>query len=194
MDKLNLQLFAEETQVEETQEQTETKDGQALEYDIKAILDNPEFIKYMESHADKRVSSAIAKKDKEYQAQLEAERKKASMTQEELQLEKERELSEREQTLKQYELKLSKLDYFKEKGYNIELLDFVGGSDEEEIKSNSDKLIEIVNKAVEKVVQERLKKDAYALPTGQTEGKLSLEDLPSDMGTDEINKIWDKIK
>ncbi|MSU01402.1 DUF4355 domain-containing protein [Tissierella sp. DSM 105185] len=190
MEKLNLQLFAENTEVEETQ--TEETQASEKEFDIQSILNNPEFIKHMESYADKRVTGALTKKEKEYQAQLEAERKKASMTQEELQQEKERELLERENQLKQYELKLSKLDYFKEKGYNIELLDFVGGTDEEEIKSNSDKLIEIVNKAVEKVVQERLKKDAYAPPTTQVEGKLSLADMEN-MSIEEINKIWDKV-
>ena len=122
MNKFDLQLFAEETQEnEETQEQTETKEEQSLDYDIQAILKNPEFIKYMESHADKRVSSALSKKDKEYQAMLEEEKRKANLTAEELQAEKEKELAEKENELKAYELKLSKLDYFKEKGYNIEL-------------------------------------------------------------------------
>ena len=59
--KFNLQLFADEgnedvedTQDEETQE--DNKDEKKI--DIQAILDNPEFVKYMESHADKRVSNA----------------------------------------------------------------------------------------------------------------------------------------
>ncbi|MCK9471782.1 MAG: DUF4355 domain-containing protein [Bacilli bacterium] len=189
MDKNNVNV--EETQIEETQEQTETtenKEGQALEYDIKAILENPEFIKYMESHADKRVSSALSKKEKEYQAKLEEEKRKANMTVEELQTEKEKELAERENTLKQYELKLSKLDYFKEKNYNIELLDFVTGSDEDEIKSNSDKLIEVMNKAVEKVVQERLKTNPYVPPTGGDVEKIDI----SNMSMEEYAKHWQK--
>ena len=44
------------------------------------------------------------------------------MTQEELAKEKEKELAEREGKLKQYELKLAKIDYFKEKGYDINLV------------------------------------------------------------------------
>lgn len=164
MEKLNLQLFAEEVEVEETQdEETQTDEK---EFDIQSILNNPEFKKHMESYADQRVTGALSKKEKEYQDKLAEQEKKANMTVEELQEEKLRELAERENQLKQYELKLSKLDYFKEKGYDIELLDFVGGTDEEEIKSNSDKLIQIVNKAVERVVQDRLKKDAYVPPTG----------------------------
>lgn len=161
--KIDLQLFAEETQKnEETQEQTEN--NETKDFDIQAILENPEFVKYMESHADKRVSSAIAKKDKEYQAMLEEEKRKANLTAEELQAEKEKELAEKENELKAYELKLSKLDYFKEKGYNIELLDFINGNDEEEIKTNSDKLIEVVNSVVEALVQERLKDNSYTPP------------------------------
>lgn len=193
MEKLNLQLFAEEVEVEETQEE-ETQTGEALEFDIKSILGNPEFIKYMESHADKRVSSALSKKDKEYQTQLEAERKKADMTVEELQEEKIRELADRERKIEEYELNLSKLNYFKTKNYDIGLLDFVGGSDEEEIQTNSDKLIEIVNKTVEEVVEERLKGNSYTPPKSENvAGKMSLDDM-GDMSIEEINKIWDKVK
>lgn len=192
MEKLNLQLFAEETEVEETQEE-ETQTGEALEFDIKSILGNPEFIKYMESHADKRVSSALSKKDKEYQDKLAEQEKKANMTVEELQEEKLRELAERENKIAQYELNLSKLDYFKTKNYDIELLDFVGGNDEEEIQVNSDKLIEIVNKAVEKLVEERLKGNAYTPPTTSDSEKLSLDDMEG-LSTEQINKVWDKMK
>lgn len=187
MKKLNLQLFAEEnTEVEETQ--TEETTTSEKEFDIQSILNNPEFIKHMESYADKRVTGALTKKEKEYQAQLEAERKKASMTQEELQAEKERELAERENTLKQYELKLSKLDYFKEKGYNIELLDFVSGLDEEEIKSNSDKLVEAINKTVEKVVQERLKVNPYVPPNSVGIDNIDI----NNMSMEEYAKYWQK--
>lgn len=192
---MNLQLFAEDnTEVEDTQEETkEETQTTDKEFDIKSILDNPEFLKYMESHADKRVSSAIAKKDKEYQAQLETERKKANMTAEELQAEKEKELAERESQLKQYELKLSKLDYFKEKGYDIELLDFINGSDEEEVKTNTDNLINIVNKVVEKQVQERLKGNSYTPPKSDVDSeKLSLDDMDG-MSAEQINKMWDKL-
>lgn len=190
MEKLNLQLFAndEETQTEETQEQTETK-----EFDIQAILNNPEFVKHMESYADKRVTGALSKKEKEYQAKLEEEKRKANLSVEELQTEKERELAERETTLKQYELKLSKLDYFKEKGYNIDLLDYVSGNDEEEIKANTDKLVGAINKVVETLVQERLKNSSYTPPKGDDKGKVTMEDL-SNMCVDDINKLWDKVK
>lgn len=199
---MNLQLFAEreeteeveEVEVEETQEtkEEETQATDKKEFDIKAILDNPEFVKYMESHADKRVSTALSKKEKEYQKQLEAQEKKANMTAEELQQEKEKELAERENQLKQYELKLSKLDYFKEKNYDISLLDFVNGNDEEEIQTNSDKLIDVVNKAVEKVVAERLKGNSYEPPKSKTEGKFDVADL-NGMSAEEINKMWEKL-
>lgn len=189
MNKLNLQLFAEEeVEVEETQEEETQTDK---EIDIKALLGNPEFVKYMESHADKRVSSAIAKKDKEYKSQLDEVEKKANMTQEELQADKERELGEREDKLRQYELKLSKLEYFKEKDYDIGLLDFVDGADEESIQANSDKLIEILNKTVEKVVQERLKGKSYEPPTTEADSKMSLDDM-NGMSIEQINKMWKK--
>ncbi len=194
--KMDLQLFAEDKgneDVEGTQDE-DTHEDNKDEFDISKILENPEFVKYMESHADKRVSSALAKKDKEYQAKLEAEKKKANMTAEELQAEKERELAEREQKLQQYELKLAKLDYFKEKNYDIDLLDYVGGNDEGEIKANADKLIEVVDKTVEKVVQERLKQGGYTPPKGENDKtKFNMEDLKG-LSPEEINKMWDKLK
>lgn len=182
MKKIDLQLFADEKAVET--EDTQTEDTQTEEttetnkIDIQKILNNPEFKKYMESHADQRVTTALAKKEKEYQAKLEEEKRKANLSQEELQAEKEKELAEREQQLKEYELKLAKLDYFKEKGYNIELLDFVGGSDEEEIKTNTDKIIEVINSVVEKQVAERLKQGGYTPPKTGDNSKVDLKELP----------------
>lgn len=191
MEKINLQLFAEETEVEETQEE-ETQTNEK-EFDIQSILNNPEFKKHMESYADQRVTGALSKKEKEYQDKLAEQEKKANMTVEELQEEKLRELAERENKIAQYELNLSKLDYFKTKNYDIELLDFVNGNDEAEIQANSDKLISIVNKAVEKVVAERLKGNAYTPPTTSDSEKLSLDDMEG-LSTEQINKMWDKMK
>lgn len=192
-DKMNLQLFAEEEDedTQETEEETQATDEK--EFDITKLLENEDFKKYLNSFADKRVTGALTKKEKEYQAKLAEQEKKANMTAEELQQEKEKELAERENQLKQYELKLSKLDYFKEKDYDISLLDFVQGNDEEEIQANSDKLISIVDKAVEKVVAERLKGNSYEPPKSGTENKFNMEDMEN-MTTEQINKMWDKLK
>ncbi|MGF7057193.1 capsid assembly scaffolding protein Gp46 family protein [Brassicibacter mesophilus] len=191
--KFNLQLFAEEGDEGTQDEETQKQEKDEIEFDIKKILENPDFKKYMDSYADKRVTDAIKKKDKEYKQKLEDEKKKASMTAEELQKEKERELAERENTLKQYELKISKIDYFKEKDYDLDFVDYIVGTNEEEVKEKADKLMEIVNKAVEKKVQERLKKDNYTPPKGGDGKTFTLEQIKS-MSPEEINKNWDAVQ
>ncbi len=53
----------------------------------------------------------------------------------------------------------------------------------------------MVNKAVEKAVQERLKQSGYTPPSGDdTKNKFSIADLDEDMPIEEINKIWDKLE
>ena len=126
------------------------QDTQDTKFDIKEILDNEDFQKYLQSFSDKRVTEAIKTNEKKWKQTLEDEKKKAEMSQEEILAEKEKELFDRE-------LKLEKIQYFKEKEYDLDLLDFVMGEDIDVIKEKSDALITTINKVVEKQVAERLK-------------------------------------
>ncbi|AKL96142.1 hypothetical protein CACET_c26970 [Clostridium aceticum] len=134
---------------EGTQE-VETQSKETQEFDIKSVLENDEFKKFMESYADKRVSEAVKTTKKKLQQEYEEEKKKSEMTQEEILQQKERELYDRE-------LKLEKIQYFKEKNYDLDLLDFVIGGDIDMIQEKADSLITTINKVVEKQVAERLK-------------------------------------
>jgi hypothetical protein len=141
----------EENKEKKNNEGTENLDTQGgKEFDIEGILNHPEFKKYMDSYADKRVSDAIKTNEKKLKTKFEEEKKKSDMTQEELLLQKENELRDRE-------LKLEKIQYFKDKQYDLDLLDFVIGGDIEAIKEKSDLLISNINKVVEKQVNERFK-------------------------------------
>ena len=157
--------------MEETTKTTETTE-QATEtkaFNVEDFLKSDDFRKILDSNADKRVTTAIQKKDAEYKTKLEDADKKSKMTAEELQATRETELAERETKIQAYELKLSKIDLFKTKGYDLDLADHVGGNSIEEIEANVESLNAVINKlvtlGVEKQVAERLK-GAYVPPTG----------------------------
>jgi len=147
--------------VEAVEKVEETK-----EFDINAVLENETFKKYMDSYADKRVSSAITKKDTEYKEKLAEADRKSKMTAEELQTTRETELAEREERIKKLELNASKTDLFKNKGYSLDLTDFVGGNTLEEIGVNAEKINTVIAALVEKQVTERLKTNSYTPPKG----------------------------
>lgn len=130
--------------------------------DIKAILENEDFQKYLQSFSDKRVSEAVRTNEKKLKQKFDEEKKKSEMTQEEL-------LQQKENELKDRELKLEKIQYFKEKQYDLDLLDFVFGEDIEAVKEKADLLVTNINKVVEKQVNERLK-SGY-IPTKSDENK-----------------------
>jgi hypothetical protein len=115
------------------------------DFNIEGILNHPEFKKYMESYADKRVSDSVKTTEKKLKTKFEEEKKKTEMTQEEILQKKENELRDRE-------LKLEKIQYFKDKQYDLDLLDFVFGEDIEAIRENSDMLVANINKVVEQKV------------------------------------------
>lgn len=141
----------EENKEQQNTEGTENLDTQGnKDFNIEGILNHPEFKKYMESYADKRVSDAVKTTEKKLKTKFEEEKKKSEMTQEELLQQKENELRDRE-------LKLEKIQYFKDKQYDLDLLDFVFGEDIEAVRENSDVLIANINKVVEQKVNERLK-------------------------------------
>lgn len=198
--KFNLQLFAEnneddneDTQDQETDEETQDIDndnGNDGKFDIKSILENEEFKNYVQSFSDKRVTDALKKNDKKWKQELKTQEQKAKMTEEELLAEREREINSRE-------IKLKKVEYFNEKDYDLDLIDFINVNEEEEIEDKTEKLMTSINSVVEKrvakEVEKRLKDSSYTPPSGKGEGKYSLDDL-SKMSIEEINKYWDKVK
>ena len=159
-----------ETQIPEEQKQEENK---VVDFNIDDFKENKEFQKYLQQHADQRVTSAIQKKEQEYQSQLESERKKASMTQEEISQQKQKELQEREEQLEKYELKLKKIDYFKENNIDITLVDYVDAQTEDEIKEKSDVLLKLIDNIVETQVKERLKTNGYTPSSDNTKTTLT---------------------
>lgn len=161
-------------------------------FNIEDFKDNDDFQKYLQSFADKRVTSAIQKKEQEYNERLENERKQATMTNEELAEQKKQELEEREKQLQQYELKLKKIDYFKENNLDIGLVDYVSAESEEDIVEKSQNLINIINNLVEKQVKERLKDNGYTPRSNDVEKVLSMEDL-ANMKPEDINKYWGQL-
>lgn len=157
----------ENENVTETVETTENT-TEAKPFNVEDFLKSEDFRKILDSNADKRVSSAVQKKDAEYKMKLEDADKKSKMTAEELQTTRETELAERETKIQAYELKLSKIDLFKSKGYDLDLADHVIGNSIEEIEANVESLNVVINKlvtsGVEKQVAERLK-GGYVPPT-----------------------------
>jgi len=121
-----------------------------LQINLETLLENPELKKQYEQYSEKQIQDEITKVKRELKKQYEDEKKKEKMTQEEL-------LQQKEMELQQKELKLNKIQYFKDKEYDLDLLDFVYGEDINEAEENADKLISIIDKVVEKKVAERLK-------------------------------------
>ena len=62
-------------------------------------------------------------------------------------------------------MQLEKIQYFKEKEYDLDLLDFVIGEDMDEVKEKTDLLITTINKVVDKQVEVRMK-SGYVPPKG----------------------------
>ncbi len=145
--------------------ETQNKETQETDFDINKIIENEDFQNYLQSFSDKRVSEAIKTNEKKWKQKLDEEKKKAEMSQEEILQQKEKELLDRE-------MRLEKIQYFKEKEYDLDLLDFVFGEDMEQIMERSDLLVTVINKVVEKQVKARLK-NGYVPPREDGKNKSS---------------------
>lgn len=183
----------EET-VLETVETTETV-AEPKTFNVEDFLKSDDFRKILDSNADKRVTTAIQKKDAEYKTKLEDADKKSKMTAEELQATRETELAERETKIQAYELKLSKIDLFKTKGYDLDLADHVAGNTIEEIEANVTSLSAVIDKlvtlGVEKQVAERLK-GGYVPPTGTKATTGTTKEDFNKMPYKEKNKLYNE--
>ena len=180
---IKLQLFAEDDEGNDndgnnndaSDNDNDSTDDKDL--DIDKILNHPKFQKILNSHADKRVTDATKKIKKKHEDEL----KRKDMSAEEIIQAKEKELAQRE-------LKLSKIELFKSKSYDLDLLDYVDGSDIEEIEEKSEKIIATINKLVEKQVAERLKGSSYTPPDGKGKGTVDLDN----MSMAEYEAYWNK--
>jgi len=185
--------------MEEATQTTETTEQQAevKAFSVDDFLKSDDFRKILDSNADKRVTTAMQKKDAEYKTKFEDAERKSKMTAEELQATRETELAERETKIQAYELRLSKIDLFKTKEYDPDLVDEVIGNNLEEIEAHALKLSAIIKKGialgVEKQVAERFK-GSYVPPTGaKTTTGVTKENFDK-MGYKEKKALYDDNK
>lgn len=193
MENLNINEQVEqevEVSAAETEVNNEVENNDVDLLDL--IAQNDSYKAQFESVIDRRITKAIQTNTKKHEEEIEKVRRRATMTAEELQSEKERELQQREQEIKNYEMKLAKIEYFKENDIPLDLIDYVVVDNEEDIAAKSQVLVDLINAQVEKAVVERLKQNGYEEPTTENTGKISIEDLKG-LSTEEINKYWDKI-
>ena len=156
-----MEKTVEELEVERIETERVEAEKVQLEYDKK-----------VNSEVDRRLTTAMQKKEAEYKEKLKDEQRKSTLSAEENQKEREVELAEREERIKRLELNASKIDLFKTKGYSLDLTDFVNGNTIEEIDTNVVNLNKVIATIVEKQVVERLKNNSYTPPkSGGTSGE-----------------------
>jgi len=129
-------------------------------------VEEAKFEKKVTSETDKRMTSAMQKKEAEYKEKLAEADRKSKLNEEEKEKEKEKELAEREAKITSYEFEISKTNLSKTKGYDSEIVDNIKGDTLEEIEANTKKMIAYFDGKVEKQVVERLKNNSYTPPKG----------------------------
>lgn len=185
----DLQLFADDaddnggSDVDNQDNQVNDDDDNNI--DIEKLFQNERFKRLFQSELDKRIAQALKTNDKKWKQKLEEEKQKATMTAEELLAQKEKEIRERE-------LKLEKIEYFKNNNIPLDFVDYIHGEDIDEVAENAKTFMKIFNAEVQKAVEARLK-EGYIPPKNKDSNKLTLEDIKK-MTPDEINKNWDVIK
>ncbi|MCI8641151.1 MAG: DUF4355 domain-containing protein [Clostridia bacterium] len=134
--------------------------------------------KELQSYVDRRVSDALKTAKTKWQEDLEAEKTEAEKlakmkSDEKLQYQLQKEKSEKDNALAElnaYKLKEQALNIASEKGLDVSLLSYFDFKTlkAEEINSKIDEISTAFNKAVEKVVNERLKEDTPITKTATT--------------------------
>lgn len=132
-------------------------------FDLNSVLENEEAKKQINAYVAKQTEEAVKQAKKDLLKQYQEEKRKAELSREEL-------LKEKELELKIKELKLEKISYFKEKGYDLDLVDFVIGEDITDVINNTETLMSFIDKQVEIKVNERLKQ-GYIPPKDQGKEK-----------------------
>lgn len=184
----------ENADIEGKERDTEGDNEENKPLSLKELLDTNEDIKReFQSELDRSITQAIQTRERKHKEELRKQEERANMTAEELQMEKERELEERENKIRQYELKLKKVEYFKENNIPLDLVDYVMVDNEEEIGEKAEVLQNIINKAVEEKVKEKLKSNGLNIGDEETKSAVSIDDLEG-LSIEEINSLWDKVK
>ncbi len=134
--------------------------------------------KELQSYVDRRVSDALKTAKTKWQEDLEAEKTEAEKlakmkSDEKLQYQLEKEKSEKDNALAElnaYKLKEEAIKIASEKGLDVSLLNLIDfkTTTAEQLNTNIDNLTSVFNKAVEKVVNERLKEDTPITKTTST--------------------------
>lgn len=136
--------------------------------------------KELQSYVDRRVSDALKTAKTKWQEDLEAEKTEAEKlakmkSDEKLQYQLEKEKSEKDDALAElnaYRLKEEAIKIASEKGLEVSLLDLIDFKTvtAEKLNENIDNLSTVFNKAVEKIVNERLKEDTPITKTSGNAG------------------------
>lgn len=134
---------------------------------------------FTRDEVNKIVNAETNKALEKYKEQVEAEKTEAEKlakmkSDEKLQYQLEKEKSEKDNALAElnaYKLKEEAIKVASEKGLDVSLLNLINfkTTTAEELSTNIDNMTSVFNKAVEKVVNERLKEDT---PTTKTNGNI----------------------
>ncbi len=136
--------------------------------------------KELQSYVDRRVSDALKTAKTKWQEDLEAEKTEAEKlakmkSDEKLQYQLEKEKSEKDNALAElnaYKLKEEAIKIASEKGLEVSLLDLIDFRTitAEKLNENIDNLSTVFNKAVERMVNERLKEETPITKTSGNAG------------------------
>lgn len=143
--------------------------------------------KELQSYVDRRVSEALKTAKTKWQNDLEAEKTEAEKlakmkSDEKLQYQLEKEKSEKDNALAElnaYKLKEEAIKVASEKGLDVSLLNLIDfkSTTAEQLNANIENMTSVFNKAVEKVVNERLKEDTPITKTSGNGGS-QLKPIP----------------
>ena len=176
---INLQLFADDKQTEETEETVDDK--QTEEKEETKTYTQEELDKLLQSETDRRVTEALktsrAKWEKEYKEKLEKEKKEAERLsklsaderEKELLKQKEEELAEKEKAIRLKELHLDTIEILSEENLPVGFAEFLIKDDAETTNDNIKEFKKEWQKALSNAVDERIKGKSPKLPETKLE-------------------------
>lgn len=167
--KMNLQTFADP---EGTKENTKETDTTKNEEKTNVELTEEELRKKIESESDRKLQSALQKKEEEWEIKtqeaiknaLEEEKRLSKLSEKEQEEERmtkrEKELQDRENELKRKELKAEAITDLSNKELPTEFADFLLAEDAEKTLENINSFKKAFDAAVNKAVKEELRQDS----------------------------------
>lgn len=168
--KMNLQTFADpnEPPADPPKEPTDPRGGEST----KVELTGEELQKKIESESDRKLQSALQKKEQEWETKtqeaiekaLEEEKRLSKLSEKEQEEERmtkrEKELQDRENELKRKELKAEAITDLSNKELPTEFADFLLAEDAEKTLENINSFKKAFDTAVNKAVKEELRQDS----------------------------------